>query len=216
MGLRPRDRSPLRKVVGAFGRFARWVAGAESSPGPNARRGKKRSHGFKDRRDRRKNIETTLQCWREPPARASNERGAAEAPPYQRTPRLLTEGEYAFWVPLYHAVKGRYRVFCKVRLADVIQCPAERGDERRWFRKIGNYHVDFVICNPATTRPLLVIELDDRSHRIGDPRRNEIDLWKDEALRAAQMPVYRVAAGVAYDVQGLDQAIERMIGNSEQ
>jgi hypothetical protein len=97
---------------------------------------------MKNRRDRRKNIEATLQRWREPPMRLPVAAAVPEKLPYERAPRLLTEGEYAFWVPLYHAVKGRYRVFCKVRLADVIRCPAERGDD--WFRKIANYHVDLV------------------------------------------------------------------------
>ena len=40
-----------------------------------------------------------------------------------------------------------------------------RWDERYWFRRISRYHVDFVICEPRTTEPLLVVELDDRRHR---------------------------------------------------
>jgi very-short-patch-repair endonuclease len=108
-------------------------------------------------------------------------------------------------VPLYHAVRGKYRIFCKVRLADVVCCPRGQADERRWFKKIGRYHVDFVICDPKTTAPLLVIELDDRRHR--ERRAKARDEFKDAVLRAAGMPVYRLAAQQAYDVVELQETI---------
>ena len=85
--------------------------------------------------------------------------------PYRRRPHLVSKGERAFWVPLYKAVQGKYRVFCKVRLQDVVAAPDDLPDEHHWFTKIRGYHVDFVICDPQTTAPLLVIELDDRRHR---------------------------------------------------
>ena len=47
--------------------------------------------------------------------------------PYRRAKRLLSRGEWAFWYPLFKAVEGRYRIFCKVRLADVVDVPAGGG-----------------------------------------------------------------------------------------
>jgi hypothetical protein len=129
--------------------------------------------------------------------------------PYRRTRGVLSKGEYAVWVPLYHAVRGKYRIFCKVRLADIVCCPRGRADERRWFRKIGRYHVDFVICHPQTTEPLLVIELDDRRHR--ERVRKARDDFKDAVLRAASVPVYRIPAQQAYDVIELEETITRLI-----
>jgi hypothetical protein len=129
--------------------------------------------------------------------------------PYRRAPGLLSKGERAVWYPLFRAVKGKYRIFCKVRLADVVCCPRDHRDERRWFRKIGRYHVDFVICEPRTTAPLLVVELDDRRHR--ERPRKDRDDFKDAALRAAGMPVYRIRAQQAYDSTELARNIERLI-----
>ena len=134
---------------------------------------------------------------------------APAALPYRRSPHLLSKGERAFWYPLYRAVKGKYRLFCKVRLADVVQCPDARWDEARWFRKIGRYHVDFVICDPKTTAPLLVVELDDRSHRSA--RSENRDQFKAEVLAAAGMPIYRVNAQKAYDPAELGGSIQRLI-----
>jgi hypothetical protein len=136
-----------------------------------------------------------------------------EALPYRRQRRLLSKGEWAFWHPLYQAVKGKYRIFAKVRLADVICCASGRRDERRWFRKIGSYHVDFVIADPETTAPLLVIELDDRGHQKA--RQRELDRFKDEACRTAGMPVYRVPSQQAYDPEELAREIQRRIRSED-
>jgi very-short-patch-repair endonuclease len=68
------------------------------------------------------------------------------------------------------------------------------------------YHVDFVLCEPRTTRPVLVVELDDRRHR--QPGRARLDAWKDTALSAAGVPVLRVEARGAYDAGELARQIE--------
>ena len=39
--------------------------------------------------------------------------------------RSAQQGGGAVWYPLFGAVKGKYRIFCKVRLADVVCCPRE-------------------------------------------------------------------------------------------
>jgi very-short-patch-repair endonuclease len=117
------------------------------------------------------------------------------------------------WHPLYQAVKGRYRIFCKVRLADVVYVPGLDRDERRWFRRIGAYHVDFVLCDPETTAPLLVVELDDRSHQ--NERQTQRDEFKDKVLAAASVPVYRVRAAEAYDPAELAANVNRMIAAAQ-
>lgn len=134
----------------------------------------------------------------------------ADGLPFRRADGLLTEGELAFWHPLSRAVKGKFHIFCKVRLADVVRCPDDLPQEGLWFRRIGWYHVDFVLCEPRTTRPVLVIELDDRRH--GEGRRKDRDAYKDEVLSAAGMPVYRVRARGAYDLAELAREIERRLG----
>jgi hypothetical protein len=146
----------------------------------------------------------------------SESRNQPPPPPlvYRRCNHLLSPGERAFCHHLYQAVKGRYRIFCKVRLGDVIEAGVERGDrwnERRLFRKIKGYHVDFVLTDPETTEPLLVIELDDRSH--GWSRQGRTDRFKDDVLKIAGMPIYRVRCRPAYDPISLAGDIERLIAN---
>jgi hypothetical protein len=127
--------------------------------------------------------------------------------PFRRASRLLSRGERAFWYPLFEAVKGKYRIFCKVRLLDVVSAPA--GSDRYWFRKVRGFHVDFVLCDPQTTAPLLVVELDDRSHRSDDAKSR--DELKAAVLAAAGLPLYRVACQQAYDPTDLARAIDAQI-----
>jgi hypothetical protein len=145
---------------------------------------------------------------RSPQPRTSYKSGSAPLP-YIRATALLTKGERAFWHPLLRAIDGRYRLFCKVRLADVVRCPPDRRDEGRWFRKIGRYHVDFVVCDSKTTAPLLVIELDDRGHR--ERIRRDRDSFKDAVLKAAGIPILRVPAQHAYDAAALKAEVCRLL-----
>ena len=73
------------------------------------------------------------------------------------------------------------------------------------------YHIDFVLCEPTTTRPLLAIELDDRSHRSA--RSIERDRFKDEVLATGGVPVYRVPASQAYDPLELAAEIARLMSS---
>jgi hypothetical protein len=196
----------LDGIVALVARFFRWVFGIRRPTTPTAARSRS---GTESRAQRFARVDATVKRWEA--ARVAD----AQPLPYQRATFLLSKGERALWHPLYFACKGRYRIFAKVRLADVVSCPADHRDERRWFRKIGRYHVDFVICAAKTTAPLLVVELDDRSHR-SSPRRRERDEFKDAALRAAGMPVYRITAQQAYDPSEIADTIERLIGGKSQ
>jgi hypothetical protein len=128
--------------------------------------------------------------------------------PYQKVP-VLTKGEKALVYPLIKATKGNYLILCKVRLADVISCPADHRSESHWFNIISRYHVDFVLCDPKTTTPLLVIELDDRSHN--SEKQSRRDKWKDLALQSAGLPIHRLPAQAAYDPIELADTIHRLI-----
>jgi hypothetical protein len=50
--------------------------------------------------------------------------------------------------------------------------------------------------DPATTRVVIAIEVDDRSH--AHPKRQARDLFVDRAMRAAGVPLLRVAAAASY------------------
>ncbi len=65
------------------------------------------------------------------------------------------------------------------------------------FRRVSQKHVDFLLCHPEGLRPLLAVELDDRSHDRAD--RQDRDLFVDAAYRQAGLAVLHMTVRHEYD-----------------
>ena len=134
--------------------------------------------------------------------------GDAELP-YQRADSLLSKAERSLFGVLQGAVAGGCLVMAKVRLADLVS--VRRGTQGRQghLNRILAKHVDFVLCDTATVRPLLVIELDDASHSRAD--RRDRDAFVDAALAAAGLPILHIPAQASYRVADLVAAIREKL-----
>jgi hypothetical protein len=106
-------------------------------------------------------------------------------------------------------VDGRYIVCIKVRLADVIDCPPAVW-RLGYGRLVAQKHLDFVLCDPATTRVRAGIELDDRSHARGARRAR--DRFVEAALHAAGVPLIRLPAASAYRPDKVSQTLKKALG----
>ena len=115
---------------------------------------------------------------------------------------LLTPTEQTFFHALRRALAGRAAIFCKVRLWDVAR--AERASGAR-VALMMRQHLDFVIVDRETFRPLCIIELDDRSHRTGNAQWR--DAVKDAALSGAGVPLVRIEAAQHYDTAQIEHRI---------
>ncbi len=165
------------------------------------------------------------------PEGAATDAGAGDekAPvPFKLRPRLLSPAEASFHSVLRQALpmvteagwkEGPPLVFAKVRLADLLAVDGDalrdRGAMAPRLRaqsqnKINAKHVDFVLCDPATTRPLLLVELDDASHERSD--RKARDEYVDRAAAAAGVPVLHVKAAAGYSPRGLAVELGRALG----
>lgn len=104
---------------------------------------------------------------------------------------------------MLRTVIGSRAVVCtKVALGDLFY--VKRDDPSRYriyTNKIDRKHVDFLLCDPATMRPLVGIELDDKSHQR--PDRQERDAFVDQAFQAAGLALLHVPAKRAYVVTEL-------------
>lgn len=138
--------------------------------------------------------------YQNPPPRQQQPPPPPAYPPteyrYKIRPFLTTKNEHEFYKQLLPAATAKnLTVFTKVRLADLIE-----PDERDWsrkssaFNKIKAKHVDFVLCEKQYMRPVLVIELDDRSHQR--PDRKERDIFVDSILHSVGLPVLRTINAV--------------------
>jgi len=77
----------------------------------------------------------------------------------------FTAAEARFLRVLDEALGEEYRVFAKLRLADLLDVRGERGAAwLRAFNQISAKHVDFVVCRRETLEVVAAVELDDRSH----------------------------------------------------
>ncbi len=130
--------------------------------------------------------------------------------PYRRKDYLLSQGERAFYDVLCRAVDaGRHRVFCKVRLEDLLSIPKGTENAQSHRNRVQSKHVDFVVCSADVLRPLVVIELDDRSHEREDRRHR--DAFVDRALAAAGLPILHMPARASYTVESVADAVSRAI-----
>lgn len=200
----------LATVIGIITRLASGVAN------PTARKPREtnqRFNPFRSRRERFTNIEATVKRWQEAPPPQPRPRVHVDPPraaqpaaakPSAPAASLLSKGELAFYLPLCDVVAGRFVVQVKPSLVDVLQA---RNDPR--FARMAALHVDFLLCDPATLQPRLVIELDDRSHRRRG--RSAADRWKEQLLNEKGIPLIRQWCLPAYDVAALRAAIDRAI-----
>lgn len=128
-----------------------------------------------------------------------------------RVASLLTPAEQKFFEELDTIVDGRLAILSKVRIADLIQVTSPNSVARQQiFRSISAKHVDFVLAEHGSLRPVAVLELDDSSHQRRDRRKR--DEFIDEVFQIAEVPLLRVRAAASYDVKELAREIEKVIG----
>ena len=130
-----------------------------------------------------------------------------QAFPYQSREFLLSPAERSFLGVLDQVLSNAaYRVFAKVRLADVVE--VDKGLKRSaWqsaFNSISRKHVDFVVCQSDNMAIVGAIELDDGSHE--QRNRKDRDVVVDKILEVAGISLVRVKAATAYapnEIRGL-------------
>ena len=127
--------------------------------------------------------------------------------PYVAAGALLTPAERAFFGVLRQAAGKDFVLFAKVRLGDILQVERGVDGKRRFaaFGRISSKHADFVLCDPRTFQVAVVIELDDRSHRL--PSRRQRDEFFDAALAKASVPLLRVPVARNYSSDALREGL---------
>lgn len=154
-------------------------------------------------------IETILQALGLRPRSAE-----PEMLPYRLRDDFLSPAELNFYRVLQTAV-GDWAVICpKVSLDDLFY--AKSGDHRlnvAYRNKIARKHVDFLLCDSQSMRPLLGVELDDVSHR--QAARRERDRLVDQVFAAAGLPLQRVPAQASYNIRELSATLRHRAGMNE-
>lgn len=138
---------------------------------------------------------------------ALRSRDTQRAFPYVLNEALFTPAERAFLTVLDEAIGEDYRIFGKVRIADVASVKAIR-DQKSWYRafnKISAKHFDYVLCNRDDLSFVAVIELDDSSHQR--PDRQARDLFVAGVCRAIVLPLIQIPVQGAYSTAQVREEI---------
>lgn len=115
---------------------------------------------------------------------------------YRKKERVMNESEQALFINLQKALGDAYVVLSKVRIEDFVDVDKKNiSSNSQWGLRgrIKSRHVDFLVCNHATTKPLLAIELDGKSHN--DPRRKNRDQFVDELYAVIGLPIEHIQVG---------------------
>jgi hypothetical protein len=137
----------------------------------------------------------------------SSKKTPAPTFPYQREAHLFSLAERSFLGVLEQAVGDQYRIMGKVRLADVIrvQFGMNRKDRQSAANRIQSKHVDFAVCHAKDLAVKYVVELDDQSHDRAT--RQDRDEFVDQALQAANIPIFHFSVKRSYAVAEVRQTL---------
>ena len=127
---------------------------------------------------------------------------------YDKNFSLLSSTEKAFLRTLEPLLNENFRIFVKVRLADLIHVKplSDQGLDRQALAKINATTVDFVICNAEDLSIVGAIDLADGSANGADTILS--DALIDKAAVAAQLPLVRFPARLQYQS---DEIAEQLI-----
>lgn len=130
---------------------------------------------------------------------------------YQKLPVLFSPAERSFLGVLDLAVGSDFRVFGKVRVADVLapQGGLSKTELQVALNKINRKHFDFVLCRSDDLTVLCAIELNDASHQ--QKHRQERDELLADVCRSAGLPLIMFDARHAYAAADVSARIAEVI-----
>ncbi len=122
--------------------------------------------------------------------------------PYHKIP-LFSEAEHAFYFILKQLTPDQFKLFAKVRIADVL-APEKNLSQKKWkaaFYQVSSKHFDYVLCDKKTLSVVAVIELDDSSHL--EKKTKKRDAFVEKACLSADLKLLRFKCKRHYDVEAI-------------
>jgi hypothetical protein len=95
----------------------------------------------------------------------------------------------------------------KIPLGDLFYVKtSDNSKYRTYTNKIDRKHLDFLLCDPKTMRPILGIELDDKSHQRKD--RQDRDELVENIFKVTKLPLVRMPVKHTYSVTELNSLLQ--------
>lgn len=131
--------------------------------------------------------------------------------PYQQARTLFSPAERSLLGALDQAIGPDFRVFGKVRVADIASVKSGLGASARQgaLNRVAAKHFDFVVCRSSDLTVLCAIELNDKSH--SSQRAQARDDFLVNVCQAIGLPLLQFPAKQAYSPQELRDRILAVI-----
>jgi len=134
--------------------------------------------------------------------------------PYHLRDDFLSRAELSFYLVLKQAVSDKVLICTKVDLGDLFYVKSNDPSKYRTYtNKIDRKHVDYLLCDLKTVRPLLGIELDDKSHQKSD--RQVRDEFVEKVFTAAKLPLVRIPVHRSYSTSELESLLRPYIDTNQ-
>jgi len=134
--------------------------------------------------------------------------------PYHLVDEFISPAEHNFFFNLKAVVGDSAHIFSKVKLSDLFYARAgDYGKNRSYTNRIDRKHVDFLLCDAKTLKPILGIELDDKSHKRSD--RQERDDLVNHVFQAARLPLMHVSVQHGYSQSELRNNLAAYISGKQ-
>jgi len=131
--------------------------------------------------------------------------------PYRMRDDFLSPAEHSFYLVLKNIISDQVDICTKVSLSDLFYVSSNDPSKfRTYTNKIDRKHVDFLLCDPKTLKPLVGIELDDKSHQKKD--RRERDEFVEKVYEAAKLPLVRFPVRHSYSPSELNAVLQQYLG----
>lgn len=124
---------------------------------------------------------------------------------YTRKNFLISRPEHEFFDILIEILGNEYHIFTQVHLPTILDHKVVGQNWKAAFSHINGKSVDFVICDKSYIKPLLAIELDDKSHERED--RIERDGEVEQMLKEAGMPLLRFGNNGSFNKEEIKRLI---------
>ncbi len=135
--------------------------------------------------------------------------------PYQPAKTLFSAAERSFLGVLDQAVGSEYRIFGKVRVADIATVKPNLGKSARQgaLNRIAYKHFDFIVCRASDLAIVCAVELNDKSHSTQRAKSRDDLLLK--VCQSINLPLLMVPAKQAYSLQDIRSQFLEVISPSQ-
>jgi hypothetical protein len=134
--------------------------------------------------------------------------------PYHQVDEFISPAELNFFFNLKAVIGDSAHIFSKVKLSDLFYAKTgDFGTNRSYNNRIDRKHVDFLLCDPKTLKPILCIELDDKSHQRAD--RQERDDFVNHVFEAAKLPLMHISVQRSYSQSELKSKLAAYLSGKQ-